>query len=79
MMSKQAPSLTEAVQQFIYTYAPQMHYRRELLTLIVEWETAYQARIAELEKSKQTLTPSSSRIPDDDGDNRGNRYGGFID
>ena len=78
-MAKQAPSLTEAVQQFLYTHAPQMHYKKELVSLIVDWEMAYQARIAELEG--KVNSQASSRMISEGGpdDNRGNRYGGFID
>lgn len=43
------PTLVEIVDQFLYTHAPNMHYKAQLLNLVREGERQYQSRIDELE------------------------------
>lgn len=46
----QTNSLTAEVETFLYSHAPNLVGRRELLNIIRTWETAYLERIRELEE-----------------------------
>lgn len=49
------PSLLKEVEQFLYNYAPNAGYKKQLLTLVKTWEEAYQQRIQELETKPVVL------------------------
>lgn len=82
------PTLTEELKQFLYTHAANMAYKKDLLAIVVKWESAYLARIDELEvqarnnESSRMISeggPASSSkrhggYPDDDDDRFGNHY-----
>ena len=69
------PTLTAELQQFLYTHAPTMAYKKDLMQIVAKWETAYVSRIEELEN--QASTKASSRMIDEGGPSK--KHGGYPD
>lgn len=79
-------NLVQAVEQFIYTHAPNMVFRSQLLDLVRSGEKLYVARIEELEHklrlnqdAGEVKAPSVTPVQNDSDPMTGTRYAGLHD
>lgn len=59
----QRPSLASELEQFMYTHAQNSPIKRRLMEIVKKWESAYQARIFELENPVKLEPESKPDLP----------------